>query len=130
MSKYGEAAVLAVEKAHSGLCPKAAWTQAVWEVFPKSPTGREKGCPRAAFLGLAEEGLVQGIPGGCYTRSKDNKKYALQAVELLRSYPELSRCPGKMWTCIMRGQKKEPNQQMDIVSALWNKGYIVTKTGV
>lgn len=30
----------------------------------------------------------------------------------------------------MRGQKKEPNQQMDIVLALWNKGYIVTKTGV
>lgn len=126
MNKYGKAAVLAVEKAHNGLCPKAAWMEAVCKVFPESPTSWEKGCPRAAFLGLAEEGLVRGIPRGCYTRSKDNKEYALRAVELLEGYPDLFNDPGKMWKCVMDGRKKEPNRQMHVVAALWKAEYIVT----
>ena len=70
------------------------------------------------------------IPGGCYTGSEDNKEYALKAVCLLSKCPELSTSPAKMWAHIMCGQKKTHNQQMDVVAALWNEGYIVTKAGV
>jgi hypothetical protein len=46
-------------------------------------SAQKKGCPRGAFLGLCEEGLVKGIPAGNYTTSKDNKAYAVRAAELL-----------------------------------------------
>lgn len=51
---------------------------------------KKKGCPRNAFLGLYEEGLVKGIPSGNYTRSKKNKEYAIKAVKILKGAPELS----------------------------------------
>jgi hypothetical protein len=52
------------------------------KLYPTSPTSRKKDCPRGAFLGLCEEGLVKGIPAGKYTASKDNKAYAVRAAAL------------------------------------------------
>jgi ATP dependent DNA ligase C terminal region len=39
-------------------------------LYPTSPTARRKSCPRGAFLGLCEEGLVKGILPGRYSRLK------------------------------------------------------------
>ena len=73
MSKYGTIAVCAAKKVRegNGLCPISAWKTSAEEIFPeqKEKEGREKSCPRNAFLGLAEEGLIRSIPPGSYTRS-------------------------------------------------------------
>lgn len=83
-----------------------------------------KGCPRGAFLGLCEEGLIKGIPCGSYTKSKKNKQYAIDAVEILKE--NLGKDLGKkeLWYKIT-GNKKSYNSQMDIVLELFNRGYIL-----
>ncbi|MFF0913304.1 DUF6979 family protein [Brevibacillus sp. NPDC003359] len=43
--------------------------------------------PRWLTLELCEEGFVRGIEPGNYTKSLDNKTYALQAAELLVTDP-------------------------------------------
>jgi hypothetical protein len=126
MSKYGQSAIDAVTfyqqaQAHT---PREAWEHAVSHTFATEKASREKGCPRDAFLGLCEEGLVAGIPAGNYTRSVKNKRYALQAVKYLRRNPSLANDPGRLWDLVMEGEPKTPNQQMEVVTALWQKGLI------
>jgi hypothetical protein len=68
-----EAALMAARDSSAGTNPKARWDRAMEILYPTSPSARKKGCPRGAFLGLCEEGLVKGIPAGDYTASKDDK---------------------------------------------------------
>lgn len=66
-----------------------------------------------------------GIPAGCYTRSRDNKGYALTAVECLNVDPRLSDVgPDVLWKKVMAGKEKAHNSQMDVVLTLWNRGLI------
>lgn len=125
MSKYCTVALLAAEKTRNGQDPNSAWKKAAEEAFPDQPASQDKVCPRCAFLGLAEDGLIRGVPAGSYTQSKKNKKYALDGVELLQESPELAENPNKMWDIIMQGRKKKHNEQMFIVSALWKNDEIV-----
>jgi hypothetical protein len=126
MGKYGEAAVLATDLVTRGRCssPVEGWTLATRAVFQGKQAAQNKGCPRCAYLGLCEEGLVRGVPVGTYTKSRDNKRYAVEAVRLLQRQPELSRDPRELWRSVVGGDKKE-NSQMDVVLALWNRGLIV-----
>ena len=122
MSQYGEAACLAAEKARNGMEPEQAWEKSVKEV-----ASQDKDCPRCAFLGLAEDGLIVGIPSGSYTRSRDNKRYAIEGVKLLRKEPDLCDNRSEMWRRIMRNEpdkNKTPNNQMEVVAALWKNGDI------
>lgn len=125
MNKYGEAAIKAVELFESGtnMDPRDAWELIANDLFADSPSCRVKGCPKSAFLGLCEEGLVRGIPKGSYTRSQKNKSYALKAIELLKESPDLSSNPNKLWKEII-SEPKAHNSQMDVVVALWKNGLI------
>ena len=105
--------------------PQDAWGIAVSEIFPKSETAQKKGCPRGAFLGLCEEGLLVGVLPGTYTKSRDNKQYAIDAVKTLKHQPDLADDRNALWRRIMKGVAKKENQQMDVVVALWNGGFIV-----
>ena len=125
MNKYGCVAILAVKRAQNGENPVQAWKESAEKVFPSQPASRDKGCPKCAFLGLAENDLILGVPPGNYTTSSLNKKYAVEAVKLLRTSPRLTE--GELWSRVTHNQPKEPNQQMDVVLALWNAGYIRTK---
>ena len=127
MSKYSEVAIAAAGKARNGLNPVKAWKKTAHEVFPQQPASRDKGCPKCAFLGLSEDGLIRGVPKGKYTKSKANKQYAVQAVELLRTDSGLSRNPELMWDQVMskQPQRKQHNEQMTVVAALWNNGDIL-----
>ena len=124
-NKYGQVALLAVGRSLSGSPnPKDHWELSTEVVFPNSPTSQRKSCPKGAFLGLCEAGLVKGISAGNYTKSKDNKRYAITAVELLRvgnAPPE----PRALWDAVMSGERKAHNSQMDIVMALWKNGLLV-----
>ena len=74
MSRYGEAAVVAAERLSSGKDsdPAKAWKTATKVIFPSSESLQIKGCPKGAFLGLCNEGLIQGLEAGDY--SKPTKK--------------------------------------------------------
>jgi hypothetical protein len=97
------------------------------KLYPTSAAARKKGCPRGAFLGLCEEGLVKGIPAGRYTTSRDNKAYAVRAVALLTEGTQL-RSTSALWRAVTNGAEKTHNSQMDIVLALWNNDLIVGKS--
>lgn len=127
MGCYGEAAVKAVEMLRDGeeASPVEAWACAVRKVFPGSQSSRKKGCPRGSFLGLCEEGKVQGVPSGNYTKSEKNKQYALAAVKLLESDPALMSNHKLLWTSVLDGVVKVHNHQMTVVLALWSAGLLL-----
>lgn len=120
MGIYGKAAVGAVELfVQGGLAsPEEAWNRAI-EKETKSCESRKKSCPRNAFLGLCEEGLIEGIPPGSYTDSVLNKKYALLAIDLLRQNSVLASSSMGLWRAVMAGEEKVPNSQLDVVIGLW-----------
>jgi hypothetical protein len=125
-NRYGEAALMAARQEPSADSnPVARWDNAMERLYPTSPTSRKKGCPRGAFLGLCEEGLVKGIPAGKYTASKDNKAYAVQAAALL-TVGGRKWSIGELWRAISNDSEKAHNSQMDVVLALWKNGLIIS----
>jgi len=126
-NRYGEAALIAARPgASAGIDPVARWQSAMEKLYSTSPAARNKGCPRGAFLGLCEEGLVKGIPAGSYTRSKDDKAFAVRAVALLVEAKQ-SWSIGSLWHAVANDPGKIHNCQMDVVLALWKNGLIVRK---
>jgi hypothetical protein len=124
-NRYGEAALIAAnpEKNHPKASPLDRWNAATAKLYPTSPTQQNKGGPRGAFLGLCEAGLVKGIAPGSYTNSKDNKQYAVRAVELL-SNGTAERSVNALWRQVTDGEEKSHNSQMDVVHALWKNKFI------
>jgi len=126
-SQYGAVAVKAVELVRSSRVknPKYAWDQAASEII-KAKSSKEKGCPKAAFLGLCEEGFIKMIVPDAYSISKENKRYALKAVQILKKNPELCFQKQKLWDEVMKleGKNIQHAGQMDVVVALWNKDLI------
>lgn len=77
MTKYGKVALEAVRR----VSPVNAWDKALAQLGIG-----EKACPRTVFLGLCEDGYIQGIPKGKYLdKNKDlpNKKRAIALVKML-----------------------------------------------
>jgi hypothetical protein len=125
-NRYGEAALIAVRDSSAGTSPAKRWQSAMEKVYPTSVSAQKKGCPRGAFLGLCEEGLVKGIPAGNYTVSKDNKAYAVRAAELLIEGKQKWSI-SELWRAVTDDPEKTHNSQMDIVLALWKNGFLVRK---
>ncbi|WP_431167235.1 DUF6979 family protein [Tenacibaculum halocynthiae] len=121
-NKYAKTAIECIENFKDPSCIKEMWHKYVKENFD-TKSSQEKGCPKNAFLGLCEEGLVKGIPKGKYTKSVKNKKYALQAVEILKQNTQTTFSPKELWKQLELGDKKH-NSQMDVVLELWEKGLI------
>lgn len=131
MCQYGKAAIIAVGLVKdNGETPQGAWKKAIRECTDSDSSQDEK-CPRYAFLGLCEEGMIVGIDSGEYGAGKKNKAYATKAVELLRRKPFLSVNEKELWKRVMRdlGEKttKSYNSQMHVVTALWNNKLIAVK---
>lgn len=126
MGKYGVTAIKAIQLLHSNVIdiPRIAWDMASKEILGDGTYAQKKACPRSAFLGLCEEGLVKGIPCGKYTISKKNKAYAIKAVQLLNIDPLLAQSPYELWHKILNGDYKSHNYQMDVVISLWNNNLI------
>ena len=100
--------------------PKEAWNVASQKILTSLST-QKKVCPRCAFLGLCEEGMVKGIPEGSYTDSVEDKKYALQGVKALKKDPTLAFNKSALWRVATEGKDIAHNQQMDVVVELWKK---------
>lgn len=134
MNNYGVVAVRAVQViCDSNVEPLAAWQKVASEVFGGgtwTQRKQRKGCPKNAFLGLCETGLVKGITKGSYSErsgSQKNKNYAIQAVQILRDKPELSDDKRGLWREVMNGVEMSHNSQMDVVLSLWNNNMIVSE---
>ncbi len=104
--------------------PLDAWEQSTKRYFPTSEELRNKGCPKGAFLGLCNAGLVQGIAPGSYSKATKNGEYAVEAVWVLRRNRFLSSQPDMLWKKVA-GTKSE-NNQMDVVIGLWAEKLIKT----
>ena len=127
MNDFWKAAVNSVQLLYNQKYsnPREAWESATSRIFGKGTSSQVKGCPRNAFLGLCEAGLVKDIRTGNYTRSKVNKQYAVDAVSILRKQPKLANDPFTLWGLVLGGVPKSHNHQMDVVTALWNHILIV-----
>jgi len=124
-NRYGEAAIMAARGGPAaGVDPVARWESALERLYPTSPAARNRGCPRGAFLGLCEEGLVKGIPAGRYTSAKENKDYAVRAAALLMEGKQ-SWSITTLWREVTNDPAKMHNSQMDVVLALWKNDLIV-----
>jgi len=125
-NRYGEAAIMAArQQSPADVNPVARWETAMTALYPTSSSARKKGCPRGAFLGLCEAGLVKGIPAGRYAASKDNKDYAVHAAALLTAGTQRW-STSELWKAVAKPAKTH-DSQMDIVLALWNNDLIVRK---
>lgn len=126
---FGDVALEALTNISSqGVAPPTAWELAAQKIFSPNSTCIKKSCPKNAFLGLCEEGLLRGVEKRKYTRSNLNKAYAVKAVEILKEKQNQYK-PKELWIEVLsrRGDdvKKAHNSQMDVVVALWGKGWIV-----
>jgi hypothetical protein len=127
MGKFGEVAIEAVGRLGSGASrsPVDAWRAAAEAAFPNSPSSADKGCPKGAFLGLCEDGLVLGAPKGTWTGSALNKAYAVRAVAALRADPAWLQRKRDLWREVSGPGTKVENGQLDVVFSLWRAGLIV-----
>ena len=126
MNKYGEAAVEAAKLliTKSVKEPELAWDIAIANIFGKNTTSQKKGCPKGAFLGLCEHGLIKGVQIGSYTGSSDNKLYAVKAVKALKEESLLIKDPDLLWIKATGNKNIKHNNQMDVVISLWDEGLI------
>ncbi|MCR8659324.1 DUF6979 family protein [Paenibacillus endoradicis] len=131
MNKYGAVAVGTVQLISEGnIKPLNAWKTVSSAVLGEGTWMQRKGCPKNAFLGLCEEGLVQGVHKGSYAEkrgSQKNKNYAIQAVQILKEKPDLADDKLKLWREVINGVEISHNSQMDVVLALWNNTLIVSE---
>ena len=130
MKKYNNYGVTAIDATLKGNTPLKSWQITIENNFT-SESSKIKPCPKNAFLGLCEDGLVKGINSGSYFISKKpnlNKKYAIAAVDILKENPNLS--TNELWDSVREKLdlgSKEHNSQMDVVLALWEKDLITIK---
>ncbi len=128
MGKYGQIAIQATSLAQQTKDPLESWERISKEVFKNAPASQTKSCPKSTFLGLCSEEKILDIPTGNYTRSKENKLYALKAIDLLRSNDQQF-SEKELWKKVMQevgtDEDKQYNQQMDVVITLLDAGFII-----
>lgn len=126
MPVYGEVALRAWSLASAGgTSPPAAWKQALEERFtePKQlQNAIRHTCPKGAFLGLCQHGLVKGVKKGWYTNSTSSSSFALMTVALLREAPSLAHDKPALKARVFGG--RTPNGEVDVVLALWENGIV------
>ena len=130
-NKYGKVAIEATKHIQkTSKPPRKAWQDFAEKTFGAGTDGANKGCPRNAYLGLCEDGLVVGVPKDNYVSNGNLEKlYAVQAVRILQRNQTLENKPKELWKKVMIDTGKNPNKthnsQMNVVLALWHEGMIV-----
>ncbi|HDR2788423.1 MULTISPECIES: DUF6979 family protein [Enterobacter] len=126
-SSYGVITLNAVELIRQRFTPVEAWSQAV--------AGKEKACPKSAFLGLCQFGWVKDVPAGEYLSTRalagPNKDYTIRAAQLLLAEPDADYTPQALWTLSIADCSQLPanhNQQMNVVLALKEAGLLIEGT--
>ena len=125
MEQYGRVAVEAARLLASGSAsrPADAWDVAASRITT-SQASRDKGCPRGAFLGLCEAGLLKGVGPSGGDGGGVNSKYAVQAAKALRANPNLQFDRVELWRQSCLDRRKAHNGQMDVVVGLSEAGLL------
>ncbi len=123
-NKFGEAALIAARlDVPERVTAAERWDVAVRQLYPEKPYMQKKGAPKAAFLGLCEAGLVQGVPPGASTAPNRNKQYGVKAAALLKAGTH--RTVSALWAEVSEGEEPPHSAQMDVVMALWKNGLVL-----
>lgn len=124
---YGIITLNAVALIRQQFSPTEAWRHAV--------AGKEKSCPKSAFLALCQFGWVKHVPRGEYLSFRAlngrNKDYAIRAAQILLANPDTIYPPSQLWKRSTDDFKQSPanhNQQMHVVLALKEAGLLVEGT--
>lgn len=118
MGNYGKAAVQTVLNYDNKVDLREQWTNAISKETT-SKSSINKGCPKSAFLGLCELGLVKSIPPNDYKAGADNKRHAKELLALAIENPNITATE-----CFRLYQKsnndlpKNHNGQADVVISL------------
>jgi hypothetical protein len=127
MGQYGRTAVHATKRFLSGEAPsvRTAWDSAVTQ-HSDTPFSQAKGCPRDAFLGLCEAGLVKGVPPGNHgaPRENVNGRYAVEAYHLLKADPILASDKKALWKAIPDRTATHENGQLDVLLMMYAAGQL------
>ena len=126
MGVFGDIALQAWKSAaHEGVSPPDAWRAAIEEQYP-DPTKRKNAlkhtCPKGAFLGLCQKGIVRGIRAGNYTDSVKSSGLALSAVERLKADPSLAARKSRLVQLVFGNRAPA---ELDVVLALWEQRAII-----
>lgn len=120
MTKYTEAAITTAKRCQGSIRPdiKAEWRKAIEEL-----SAYDEGCPRSAFIGLCEEGMIKGIRPGSYglRTSNKNKYYAIAAANLVLSGNNTD--PKSIWKEVTKSEI-QAHDQVSIVIALHESGLL------
>lgn len=123
MTKYTDAAVTTAKRCQDRKVPdiKAEWCKAIKEL-----QAYDEGCPRCAFIGLCEEGMVKGIEPGNYGLREPNKNkiYAIAAAKLVLSGHEPDH--RAIWQKVT-GADIRAHDQVHIVLALYDNDLLQMK---
>ena len=116
ISKYGEAAIKAVNYVNEGYTAEEAWEKASCEIFIKGSSMQKKGCPRGAFLGLFSRDPVK--------LNSKNAFYAQRAVTILKNNPNKKFTPDELWMIVLDNNFLRYNFQINVVLTLWENDLI------
>jgi hypothetical protein len=129
LTGYALVAVEASKLAAAGVQPTAAWADRAAKVFAGKPASEVKGCPRSTFLGLAGAGLIVNVPPGAYTKSVENRRYGIAAMQRLVDDASWANRPMALWEAVASyPTPKRHNGQMQVVLALWNARLLAPST--
>lgn len=116
-NKFGECAIQAYEKMRKEKCSALeAWITTAEELFGVGSSNSKKICPKHAFLGVLDP----------YHKKSKNADYALDALKILKNGGQEefeTTKPLEFWKVEMK-KTIQHNSQVDVVFALWSKGYI------
>jgi len=129
MGQYGVTAVEATKMCNGNLSlsPCDAWVTAISAVS-KSLTSIGKSCPKCAYFGLCEAGVVSNIKAGVYNKKEDNinKSYVLGGYELIKK--GFVKRGDPLNRDILRKEvmgDMADNQQMDVLVSLWEADCLI-----
>ncbi|QLG09490.1 hypothetical protein HLB42_00960 [Deinococcus sp. D7000] len=122
---YARLTKLALNHSHLS---EEAWSAAV-QILAEQGVGtassRAKGCPRAAFIGLASHGFINGFSARSPGPLNQNAQHALSAYRLYLSDPSLLNRKSDWWQAVAAERqinRKRHNGVLDVVSALIENG--------
>jgi hypothetical protein len=120
MAKENQYSIVAREAylniVQKGLSFEKAWNAATVK-YITSESSRNKGCPRATFMGLYESGNLKDIPG---TNESKSKNYAYAKYAFSEWYRNKSITKKEMWKLVQNKFETaaSPQRQLDIVLGL------------
>lgn len=124
MGIYGTAAIQTVLNYDSEVDLREQWVNAISKETT-SADSIDKSCPKGAFLGLCELGIVKNIPLKDYKAGEDNKRHAIGLLALAKANPNITAAKCfKLYQKSDNGLPDHHNGQADVVISLLEAGFI------